>query len=76
MNPVNTFAAWTQSHPYTFALIIIWTIVWKGLALWKAASLQQKWWFIALFLINTFGILEIVYLYGIVRKYKVEVVES
>jgi len=42
--------------------LLLWHIVWKGLALWKAAGNQQKNWFIALLLINTAGILEILYL--------------
>ncbi|OYV62928.1 MAG: hypothetical protein B7X03_03765 [Parcubacteria group bacterium 21-58-10] len=43
-------------------VILLWTIVLKGYALWYAARGSQKWWFIALLVINTVGILEIVYL--------------
>lgn len=43
--------------------LIVWSLTWKGLALWRAARLKQVGWFIALLLINTLGILEIVYLY-------------
>lgn len=43
-------------------VIALWTIVLKGYALWHAARGSQKWWFIALLVINTIGILEIVYL--------------
>ena len=57
-------------------LVIIWTLVWKGLALWRAASLRQKPWFIALLVINTLGILEIIYLFFIAKKYEVEIVEE
>jgi len=41
---------------------MIWTIILKGFALWNAARGSQKRWFIALLIINTLGILEIVYL--------------
>ena len=44
------------------AIIALWTIAIKGYALWYAARGGQKWWFIALLVINTLGILEIVYL--------------
>ena len=44
------------------ALALVWTIILKGFALWYAARGHQKWWFIALLLVNTLGILEIVYL--------------
>ena len=43
-------------------VIVLWTIVLKGYSLWAAARAGQKNWFIALLVINTFGILEIVYL--------------
>lgn len=49
-----------------FSMILIvavaWSMVWKGLALWRAGRNNQLGWFIALLLINTMGILEIVYL--------------
>lgn len=43
-------------------VIALWTIVLKGYSLWYAARGEQKWWFIALLVINTAGILEIIYL--------------
>ena len=43
--------------------LALWSLVWKGMALWKSAKRNEKWWFIALLLINTVGILEILYLY-------------
>ncbi len=45
-----------------FLLALLWTIAIKGYALWTAAKRNEKWWFIALLIINTFGILEVVYL--------------
>lgn len=47
---------------------IIWTIYWKGLALWKAAKRNERGWFIALLIINTLGILEILYIYIFSKK--------
>lgn len=43
-------------------LILIWTVTLKGVALWYAARANQKWWFIALLILNTLGLLEIAYL--------------
>lgn len=57
--------------PTLTALILIlalWSVTWKGLALWKSAKRNEKWWFIALLLINTVGILEILYLYVFSKK--------
>ena len=42
-------------------VLIVWSITWKGLALWKAAKLNQKVWFIILLVVNTAGILEIIF---------------
>ncbi len=49
-------------------LIILWTLPWKGVALWRAAGNKQLWWFVALFLLNTLAILEIIYIFGFSRK--------
>ena len=49
-------------------LLLAWTLYWKGQALWKAARANQLNWFIALLLINTAGILEIVYIYYISKE--------
>ena len=46
-------------------LLIAWSLVWKGLALWRAAKRGDMWWFIAFLIINTLGILEIVYLFAV-----------
>ncbi|MBS3085613.1 hypothetical protein J4442_03765 [Candidatus Woesearchaeota archaeon] len=44
-------------------VLIIWSFVWKLLALWKSARKGSIVWFIMLALINTAGILEILYLF-------------
>ena len=42
-------------------VLLLWILVWKGLALWHAARRNQKKWYIALLLLNTLGILEMFY---------------
>lgn len=67
---------WWLSTPFGFglgvvvALVLIWSLFWKGLALWKAARHTHKWWFIALLVINTAGILEILYIYVFSKRMK------
>jgi len=46
-------------------LVVAWTLFWKGLALWHASRRGQYWWFIIMLVVNTIGILEIVYLFAI-----------
>lgn len=42
--------------------LIIWEAVWKGIALWKCGRNNQLKWFIAILVLNTVGILPIIYL--------------
>ena len=49
-------------------LLAIWTIPWKGYALWLAAKRNQKRWFIVMLILNTVGILEIFYIFKIAKK--------
>ena len=56
------------NHP-VFYVLIAWSFSWKGVALWHAARNQQKIWFIIILLVNTIGVLEIIYLLFF-RKYK------
>jgi hypothetical protein len=51
-------------------LILAWTIPWKGVALWKAARNSDKWWFIALLILNTLAILEIIYIFIFAKRKK------
>ena len=53
--------------------LYLWTIAIKGFALWKAANFKQRNWFIGILLLNTFGILELVYLFFFAtKKLKIE----
>lgn len=49
-------------------LILVWVLPWKGVALWKAARNEHKWWFIALLVLNTMAILEIIYIFFFSKK--------
>ena len=62
--------------PILLIMLGIWSLAWKGLALWRSATLGHKKWFIIILIINTVGILEIIYLFAISRKYQVEVIEE
>jgi len=44
-------------------LLSLWVLPWKGVALWKAAKNLHKKWFIAMFLLNTLAVLEIIYIF-------------
>lgn len=57
-----------QIPPLAQYFLLVWSIAWKGIALWNAAKHSQKNWFIAILVINTIGILEIIYLFGFAKK--------
>lgn len=56
-----------KSQPITGSIILIvliaWSFIWKGLALWHASRNEEKYWFVAVLILNTVGILEILYLF-------------
>lgn len=49
-------------------LLLVWAIAWKGIALWNSAKNSQRNWFIAILIVNTVGILEIIYLFRFAKK--------
>ncbi|MFA5945814.1 MAG: DUF5652 family protein [Patescibacteria group bacterium] len=48
-------------------VLVIWSIFWKGLALWHSARRNEPWWFVILLIVNTGGILEIIYLFAVAK---------
>ena len=44
------------------AIAVVWSLVWKGIALWQAGKNIHLGWFVTLYLVNTLGVLEIIYL--------------
>jgi len=73
------YPQFTPNSPWLFVLLVVlalWTIPWKGVALWKAARKNDLVWFIVLLLVNTVGILEIIYIYFFSDRKKSESVES
>jgi hypothetical protein len=58
--------------PAGFALLIfvlaVWSAVWKGIALWKAARNGSKVWYVVMLVVNTAGILEIIYIFFFSKK--------
>ena len=52
-------------------LLLLWSLFWKGLALWHSGRRGKTWWFVALLVLNTLGILDIIYLFGFAKlKFK------
>ncbi|VVB81240.1 Uncharacterised protein [uncultured archaeon] len=50
--------------------LIIWEAIWKAIGLWKSARNNQLYWFIAILIVNSVGILPIIYLAFFQKKRK------
>ena len=44
-------------------VILLWSLAWKLLAFWKSARRKHVGWFLVFAIVNTIGILEILYIY-------------
>jgi len=53
------FPVWLQ---VVFFIVSLWEIAWKGFGLWRAGKNNEPIWFIFMLIVNTAGILPIVYL--------------
>lgn len=61
---------------WVIVVVLLWILPWKGYALWKAARKGETKWFVALLVINTFAILDILYIFVFSKDMKKEVPEA
>lgn len=59
-----------NQYIWLIATVAVWDLIWKGIALWRAAKNNSRGWFIAMLILNTAGILPILYLYIFGREKK------
>lgn len=60
---------WNQPGFRTgIGMLVVWSLFWKGLALWKAARNDERYWFVALLILNTGGLLELAYLFVFAKQ--------
>lgn len=64
----NTTVTFSTGEWVAFTLLILWSLFWKGIALWRAGRNNQLGWFIFMLILNTAGLLEILYLAFFQRK--------
>jgi len=48
---------------WLITVVLIWTVVWKLFALWKSARNKHIVWFIVIGILNTIGIIPILYIF-------------
>lgn len=66
--PVSNFTAFNNINFAIFLILALWEIVWKGIGMWYAARNNQKYWFAAILVLNTVGVLPILYLFVFGKK--------
>lgn len=59
------------NNSWLIIVLLLWTLPWKGAALWKAVKQNSVPWFVILLVVNTLGLLEIFYIF-IFSKYRKE----
>lgn len=65
--PIHACSCVSSMMPF-FVLIAILDLIIKGFALWRAAQSGQKVWFVVLLILNTAGLLPLLYLFVINKK--------
>lgn len=60
---------WSWGLPGIIIPLVIWSVVWTGLAIWYAARRKEKGWFIFFLLVHTAGIIELLYLVFVVKAF-------
>ena len=60
---LETIAAQLGIATWLITLVLVWSLVWKLLALWKSARKGHMAWFIVMGVVNLVGILEILYIF-------------
>lgn len=54
---------WGATWPFGFLLpLVVLDLILKGFALYRSARKGQQWWFVALLIVNSAGILPLIYL--------------
>ena len=61
MNNLTFFSVFGSTAPVIYLMVIL-DLILKGITLYKSAQKDQRVWFVALLLVNSLGILPIIYL--------------
>lgn len=70
---MGSFQEFANNYPWFILVVIAWNFTLKGVALWFAAQRKQHLWFVALIILNTLGIFEILYFFSLRKKKSLKV---
>jgi len=63
MDPNMTFEEFVDQYLWLFLILSVWEFIWKAVALWKAARNSSRGWFATLLVVNSLGIIPILYIF-------------
>lgn len=63
MDYSNFISALAQIPLWFLLLVLFWDAIWKIASMWKAAKKNSPIWFVVLAIVNSVGILPILYIY-------------
>jgi hypothetical protein len=55
---IHLSTGWTIA----LAAIVVWDLIWRGIALWQSSRRREIGWFVALLVFNTASVLPLLYL--------------
>jgi hypothetical protein len=65
---LGELAALGAGFMFFLMVAVIWETIWKGMGLWYAARNGHKGWYVAILVLNTLGILPIIYILMYTKK--------
>lgn len=57
--PEHRYPRWVR---VALPILVVWDLAWRGPALWRAARRSEMGWFVSLLILNTGGLLPMLYL--------------
>ena len=72
---ITTVMGLTMADKLIVLVLAIWSLFWKCYSVWTAAKNNHRWWFLALVIFNTIGILDMIYIFAVAKKKLTDVKE-
>lgn len=65
-----------ENREWISPLVILWMLPWKTYAVWLAVNRKEKIWFAIFMVVNFLGIIEMIYIFLVVKKTRKQVKEA
>ena len=65
---VQNIGNWILANQWALMPIFVWDVTWRLLAMWRAVKENQKIWFVLFMIVNSVGLLPIIYLVFVAKE--------